>query len=244
MKKILYSVLSVVMCLSLCACQGSPDRYPEIADMLDRGDYEGAIDKIRDMGGIVESSKDTSSTQNDVSLSETVSSKEETSSVASTEESSEEPSSSVETSSASTVKHGKVTITLDNWDEYFEFVAVENWEENAFGETERLTFLYYFQPKEEYTDKIKKNVNFNLAVEYTCSTTSGLNPIPAAVNYENRTYSLGDFPSDTMKLKRDFRYTGIPESVGEFARVLGDGMLHEYCWDFDVTRIEGAIYLK
>lgn len=42
MKKTLAIALVLVMCLSLTAC-GQQERYPEIADMLDAGNYEGAI---------------------------------------------------------------------------------------------------------------------------------------------------------------------------------------------------------
>ena len=245
MKKILCAALSAVICLSLCACQGTTERYPEIADMLDRGDYEGAIDKIRDMGGITESSKETAGGQSEVTSSEAVSSEE--SSVVADVSSSEESSSAestAETSSASTAKHGKVTITLDNWDEYFEFVVEEQWQENAFGEAEVLHFVYKFQPKEEYADKIKKNANFSVAVEYTFTTTTSLAYVPITVDYENRTYSLGDIPSETMTGKRTFKYTGLAEYVGELGRALDGNTLYGYCWDFDVTRVEGAIYLK
>lgn len=45
MKKWIALLLVLVMALSLTAC-GEKERYPEIADLLDAGDYEGAVQKI------------------------------------------------------------------------------------------------------------------------------------------------------------------------------------------------------
>lgn len=48
MKKILAAALVLALCLSLTAC-GQGERYPEIADMLDEGDYESAVLAIYEM---------------------------------------------------------------------------------------------------------------------------------------------------------------------------------------------------
>ena len=45
MKKTIALVLALVLCLSLAAC-GQQERYPEIADLLDAEDYEGAVTEI------------------------------------------------------------------------------------------------------------------------------------------------------------------------------------------------------
>lgn len=45
MRKTIALVLALVLCLSLTAC-GQQERYPEIADLLDAGDYEGAVMEI------------------------------------------------------------------------------------------------------------------------------------------------------------------------------------------------------
>lgn len=45
MTKTIALVLALVLCLSLAAC-GQQERYPEIADLLDAGDYEGAVMEI------------------------------------------------------------------------------------------------------------------------------------------------------------------------------------------------------
>lgn len=45
MKKTIALVLALVLCLSLAAC-GQQERYPEIADLLDAEDYEGAVMEI------------------------------------------------------------------------------------------------------------------------------------------------------------------------------------------------------
>lgn len=50
MKKWIALLLAVCMALGLCACAGNTEeRYPEIADLLDRGKYDRAIEKIMDM---------------------------------------------------------------------------------------------------------------------------------------------------------------------------------------------------
>lgn len=48
MKKTLALVLALTLCLSLAAC-GQQERYPEIADLLDAGDYEGAVKEIYEL---------------------------------------------------------------------------------------------------------------------------------------------------------------------------------------------------
>lgn len=48
MKKFIAIALILGMALSLCAC-GKTERYPELADMLDAGDYEGAVMHIYDL---------------------------------------------------------------------------------------------------------------------------------------------------------------------------------------------------
>lgn len=48
MKKIIAIALVLTLALSLCAC-GEKERYPDLADMLDAGDYEGAVGYIYDM---------------------------------------------------------------------------------------------------------------------------------------------------------------------------------------------------
>lgn len=49
MKKLIALAMVLAMLLGLCACGKDEERYPKIADMLDRGDYEGAIEEIREM---------------------------------------------------------------------------------------------------------------------------------------------------------------------------------------------------
>lgn len=233
MKRILF--LLFVLAFALCGCQSSPERYPEIADMLDSGNFQGAIDTIRDMGGIKEaSSKETSSKE---TASKETSSKE----ASSTEETSSVAESSAETSSSSAIKHGKVTITLENWDEYFEFVTEEYWEENAFGEATQLNFLYYFKLKDEYS---LRNTSNSVAIEYTYKRIPSINHIPVTVDLEARTYTVGEFPAEILSGRQTAKFTGLPESIAGMGRVLLGSMLYEYYWDFDVTRVEGAIYLK
>lgn len=48
MKKLIAIALVLAMALSLCAC-GKTERYPDLADMLDAGDYEGAVMYIYDL---------------------------------------------------------------------------------------------------------------------------------------------------------------------------------------------------
>ena len=211
MKKIFCVLLIAVLLISLCACGADADT----------SSIESV--EVSQTESVEPSSKETSSAD---TTSTATSSKEE---------------SVAETSSTSTIKHGKVTITLDNWDEYFEFVTEEYWEENAFGEATRLNFLHYFRLKEEY--KLKSTSN-SVAVEYTYKRTSSMDYIPATVDLEQRTYTLGEFPSEILQGRRTVKFTGLPESVGDMSRVLADDELYEYCWDFDVTRIEGTIYLK
>lgn len=217
MKRIFCTLLITALLFSLCACS---------ADTTSSAESVEASSNV----SIEPSSKETSS-------ADPIVSKEESVAVSSKEESVADTSSEVKTS-------GSITITLDNWDEYFEFVVEEEWQENAFGEAEGLHFVYKFQPKEEYADKIKKNANFSIAVEYTFTTTTSLAYVPITVDYENRTYSLGDIPSETMTGKRTFKYRGLAEYVGELGRALEGNTLYGYCWDFDVTRVEGTIYLK
>lgn len=47
-RNVLALVLVLALCLGMTAC-GTTERYPEIADMLDAGDYQGAVSAIYDM---------------------------------------------------------------------------------------------------------------------------------------------------------------------------------------------------
>ena len=51
MKRIFAFLLAAVLALSLCACSSEPNKYQALNDMLDRGDYDAAMQYIENISG-------------------------------------------------------------------------------------------------------------------------------------------------------------------------------------------------
>ncbi|MBE6939982.1 MAG: hypothetical protein E7457_04115 [Ruminococcaceae bacterium] len=78
-----------------------------------------------------------------------------------------------------------IEITLDNWQEYFERREYHKFEENGFGEFEKVTTYYSLVSKDAIVfDASKSNVTF----EFTCNIETK----PYAVDFENKTVTYGE----------------------------------------------------
>ena len=131
MKKWIALLLTAVMCLSLAACSEKsgtgvsiPEeeyakylQYEELINMLDIGDYEGALGYINSISGYVEDDRtdDTGSEE-----------------ATATEPSETEP------------KEQTIELTVDNWQDFFEIRPNTNGVlRNSFGEFERLDYVHW-----------------------------------------------------------------------------------------------------
>lgn len=78
-----------------------------------------------------------------------------------------------------------VEITLDNWQDYFELREYHKFEENGFGEFEKVTTYYSLVSKDGIIfDESKSEVTF----EFTCSIETK----PYTVDFENKTVTYGE----------------------------------------------------
>ena len=68
------------------------------------------------------------------------------------------------TDSTKPTANSGISITMDNWQDYFEFVEKANPRKNAFDETESLSYDYYFCLKSKNIDN---NAKIDIVVEYS-----------------------------------------------------------------------------
>lgn len=97
-----------------------------------------------------------------------------------------------------------IEITMDNWDEYFEFRTVTRWEENAFGETSMVEYPMALCVKEAYEDRIVMD-QADLAIE--CSWTE--NDRIVTVDWKNRAIHFGEVVNPYDVQTRTDRVTEI-----------------------------------
>lgn len=78
-----------------------------------------------------------------------------------------------------------ITLTTENWREYFELVTESNYEKDAFGELDRLVLVQYLILKEEYANMVWAD---NVAIELTGTT----NRYSITLDTTNESYALGE----------------------------------------------------
>lgn len=98
-----------------------------------------------------------------------------------------------------------VEITLDNWQDYFEMREYHKFEENGFGEFEKVTTYYSLVSKDGIIfDKSKSEVTF----EFTCDIETK----PYTVDFENKTVTYGE----TTKTQTSEPTVETMNSVGQY----------------------------
>lgn len=149
-----------------------------------------------------------------------------------------------------------VELTMDNWQEYFEFTKEPYHSTNAFGDVTGMGVTYYFTLKEEYFNRLSKHMPGNADVELRYATQR----CHARINSDGITYSVGDWiyePSYETEVYslRDYAddstaYFGAEISYGSLymssdTPTLLPGQAHtcRHSFDFSLLRIQGTLYL-
>ena len=152
-------------------------------------------------------------------------------------EASPEASASIQNNEPETVE-----VTLENWEDYFEFAEVPIFSENAFGELDQLVLEYRSQLKDEYLARISKD-GTSVVAEF--NFTYG--PRYCSVDYGTQTYTLGEYRNSgkgsemgelSFRSGGGFYFTGF----GVFPAFEGD-TIRTYS-DFEVLRIQGTLCLN
>ena len=151
-----------------------------------------------------------------------------------------------------------VELTLDNWQEYFEFVEYVEWNKNAFGEIESFSGAgLVFQLKEAYQSSLASMSNG--AVEwqyYTAIVGCNFNTATAECTLTD-TYAVGDHLfSNTSSLYASDNHIGWPKyfesmsmgsaglaTIKEVYGVAGnyENALYGYPVDIEIIRIQGTL---
>lgn len=83
------------------------------------------------------------------------------------------------------VDDNDITLTTENWRNYFELITESSCSENAFGDVEQLTIKQYLVPKEEYAAKM-------LATDVIYEIQETASEYFISLNPEEKTYQLGE----------------------------------------------------
>ena len=151
----------------------------------------------------------------------------------------------------------EITITIDNWNEYFDVIEYPYWKENAFGEIDDLAIWWGISLKEEYNSLIdtekEQSVAFELSGKY--------NNYGIQVDTSKKQYTYTDLiyadGGESVKQTATFDFLGqynAETKVFNFLRVWSSGIgeadkdgemieaIYRY-YDISVLRAEGKIYL-
>lgn len=143
-----------------------------------------------------------------------------------------------------------VTVTMENWQEYFEIVSFPGWTENDFGETDGFEWITALYIREEYADRVVWDLS-NAAFGYT----RDMHARSCTVDFEKQTVTLGgsrhrwdDDVSQTVAVPPMYAYDSFPGMLY---------ILHSCRWsesdenqipfvwdDIKVTRVEGSLAIK
>jgi len=145
-----------------------------------------------------------------------------------------------------------IEITLDNWQTYFEFVENNYFVDNAFGETYRLVIAPRFKLKDEYFPRLKEDrSSIILESQYRYGQRY------CTVDYEAKTFTLGDWTSQTYPAQGSQIVDGMvcsrtmgmyyTESIRGGSGMIekGNGGDHIMTYDnFEILRIQGTLCLE
>ena len=151
----------------------------------------------------------------------------------------------------------EITITIDNWNEYFEVIEYPYWKENAFGEIDDLSIWWIVSLKEEYQHLIDTEKEQSVALELSAKYKE----YGIIVDYQNKKYSYTDSiyeyeaESENTTVAFDLQSKMNYETNKiDFLRVFSSGIgeadkdgemidaIYRY-YDISVLRAEGKIYL-
>ena len=114
-------------------------------------------------------------------------------------------------------EYALVAITQDNWQDYFELREYHKFEENGFGETDKVTTYYTLVNK----DGIVVNANkSSVTFEFTCT----IEEKTYVVNFANKTVTYGE----TINTKETSPKVETMNSVGQYVGEVSRDKYGEY----------------
>ena len=150
-----------------------------------------------------------------------------------------------------------VTITLDNWQEYFEIRQFDRFYEDAFGDAKNCEIYWMLCLKDEYHQRISDYVmndvfDSNVIESGAVEVAFDIGTKSVSVDLANRSYTLGDdfnkidtgtFVSKfTFDTDSEFSYAGIGNDF-IFDQEIESGKTSDYKENFEITRIKLDLYL-
>lgn len=138
----------------------------------------------------------------------------------------------------------EIVISMDNWQEYFEFDTKVNWRKDDFGDIIGLSVRQNIKLKDIYHDKLAKKsiIKFKIeGKEYVRSIN---------IDTANKKYTLGNPVGMTTDyettVKMDMRKNYLPSQSDYFYITpfieLSSGVM-TIIEDYNVTKVEGTLYL-
>ena len=134
-----------------------------------------------------------------------------------------------------------VELTLENWDTYFEVVAIPVFTKNAFGEYDKFDLVYDFQLKETYYPLLNvEKTSIGIEISYNYGERL------CTVDFENQTYELGERTRtcSTSEITDKFRDDGNRFYCSPFGVMVYDDGEVRYYEDVEMIRIQGSLCLK
>ena len=140
-----------------------------------------------------------------------------------------------------------VTVTTENWQDYFEIVTDEYWIRNDFGDFSDVRLQTILCIKEEYADRVnweRSSVNFGYS--YTAKIRF------CSVDFDNQTLSMGGVRFIAAQYDETF---ALPDYVGEndldnAVYLMYSGYYNEndkmmdVMENYEVTRVEGTLTIR
>lgn len=146
-----------------------------------------------------------------------------------------------------------ITITLDNWQEYFEIRQFERFYEDAFGDATSCEIYWKLCLKDEYLNRFSDYImddvfDHNVIDPGAVEVAYDVGTRSVSVDLKNRTYTLGD---DFTKDRTDssivkFNFDADDESAYALianSYILDTGITHNYKENFEITQIKLDLYL-
>ena len=142
------------------------------------------------------------------------------------------------------VQYRIVEITMDNWMEYFEFVFIEDWQVNGFGESEGYSCEYRLKLRDEYASKINlQKLAITVEVAYKDVVSY------ATFDFEKMEYTIDGDMSSVGEKSEVWEITSLNEelctsrSLSGNVDVQSDRTYFYQILEPTVSRIQGTIEL-
>lgn len=241
MKKILFIILVLVLCLSLCAC-GVDKKYTALLEHLDTGNYPEAKTELTLLSPDFQAEQEKMAADSEIlakyadliALLEAEDYESAAANVLARIPVPEEPA------------YTEIAITMDNWTEYFETVYKEDWIINGFDEAEGLNIYYALQVKEEYVDRLTNLMETKVDIEFSSKAVY----YNCEYDFSQMTYTKTSVNPNVQGMQEGIQTdTSDLNMIVNHSPVLVSGSLIPE-WnvvgipeDFQVLRIQGSICL-